>query len=975
MKLMLTLVLLTAGVGGVKAQGETDITTLPWVQKAQGCTQDFNNVNGGTVYGTDAGGTNISYVDVSAYGTIKLYGTAGQTARLFINREETGDVTDKYTFSVTLDVNGVATFDCNTVLTKQPLAQYIHLNGVKAQSWNTTLNLSKITVSGSAITFPEPDPFILPDGEVEINTLPWVNQGQGCANNLGIETDAPIYGTDAGPNNGNLSYIDATDYSAVKLYGPDGTVRLFINRAEYASGTYQFYVTIKDGVGTLNMADVYTAQEGATYIHINGVKASTPGAKAQVNHITLVEKPFLAQRKALREKIAEASRYSNTFYSAASYEALQDAIAAAEAAILATNSTAESLTAAEEALDAAVSGLQIAEGYRELVAEDFFQWDAVRNPTSRTSLDWHQAVVGTSTGQPFGDSSVDKLNYANLRQYDKLIVTVSAGTPRFLFNRDVDEGQWNADETQSHLIDNTKGDANSWHSKYFSNEGNTYIVDLKQMLTDKGIVNLNAIKGANYGNVTVTGMYLYRESDPDTYGIIGPLVGGWEVEDKEMTEGLMGMYSYTFTDEFHATQSAYEYKLRANKTWDNSYQLPASGNKTWTPEEVGGYYNLTIKADVLTNSLDVEAVPVTETHTATFTTNNLDWEEVYAFVWTEGQKNFLGEWPGTKLEATDGVYTVNFESVKGTVAPEKIIFNNGKDDPDKEQTGDLDWEDGYAYVCDLNYFVMSENLFGNWEASDAQMMTKNNDGTYTLNLEGKVLSANQEYKVMKDLGGKTSWYPDGDNRVIGISMAGTYDIAISFNPADNSITEAMSIYKNISGAGYATYCSPYALNFDGTGVQAYIAKVEGNEVKFYEVTNAPANTGLLLKAPEGTYKVKMETITGEGATDATGNALIGVLSETTINKKGIFVLMNDPEIGVGFYKTSAESFTVGANTAYIDAISGARSFIALDGEATAIEGIAAEKNLNGEIFNLQGQRVMKAQKGLYIINGKKVVVK
>lgn len=289
-KLMLTLMLLAAGVVGANAQDETDITTLTWVQKGQGCTQDFNNANGGTVYGTDAGGTNISYVDVSAYGTIKLYGTKGQRARLFINREEAGD--DKGIFFVDINSEGVATFDCNTVLTQQPKAQYIHLNGVKASAWNTTLNLSKITVSGSAITFPEPDPFVLPDGEVEINSLTWVNQGQGCANNLGSKTTSPIYGTDAGPSDGNLSYVDATDYSAVKLYGPDGTVRLFINRAEYASATFQFYVTIADGVGTLNFSDVFAAQEGATYIHINGVKASAPGAEAQVDHITLVEKPF-----------------------------------------------------------------------------------------------------------------------------------------------------------------------------------------------------------------------------------------------------------------------------------------------------------------------------------------------------------------------------------------------------------------------------------------------------------------------------------------------------------------------------------------------------------------------------------------------------------------------------------------------------------------------------------------------------------
>ena len=84
------------------------------------------------------------------------------------------------------------------------------------------------------------------------------------------------------------------------------------------------------------------------------------------------------------------------------------------------------------------------------------------------------------------------------------------------------------------------------------------------------------------------------------------------------------------------------------------------------------------------------------------------------------------------------------------------------------------------------------------------------------------------------------------------------------------------------------------------------------------------------------------------------------------------MLMNG-EKGVGFYQTK-NTFTVGANTAYLPAIEGARTFIALD-EATAIDGIAAEKVGNGEIYNLQGQRVVKAQKGLYIVNGKKVVMK
>ncbi|MCR4919128.1 MAG: hypothetical protein K5928_04845, partial [Prevotella sp.] len=90
---------------------------------------------------------------------------------------------------------------------------------------------------------------------------------------------------------------------------------------------------------------------------------------------------------------------------------------------------------------------------------------------------------------------------------------------------------------------------------------------------------------------------------------------------------------------------------------------------------------------------------------------------------------------------------------------------------------------------------------------------------------------------------------------------------------------------------------------------------------------------------------------------------------------GIFVLMKGKK-GVGFYKTTQE-FTVGANTAYISAQAGgsSRMFIGFDGEATAIDGLAGEKTVGGEIYNLQGQRVTKAQKGLYIIDGKKVMVK
>ena len=85
---------------------------------------------------------------------------------------------------------------------------------------------------------------------------------------------------------------------------------------------------------------------------------------------------------------------------------------------------------------------------------------------------------------------------------------------------------------------------------------------------------------------------------------------------------------------------------------------------------------------------------------------------------------------------------------------------------------------------------------------------------------------------------------------------------------------------------------------------------------------------------------------------------------------------------VGFYKATAAKFKVGAHTAYLPAsVAGARMFIGFDNEEEEVTGINASLNEKGEmindkfIYNLNGQRVEKAKKGLYIKNGKKIFVK
>ena len=111
------------------------------------------------------------------------------------------------------------------------------------------------------------------------------------------------------------------------------------------------------------------------------------------------------------------------------------------------------------------------------------------------------------------------------------------------------------------------------------------------------------------------------------------------------------------------------------------------------------------------------------------------------------------------------------------------------------------------------------------------------------------------------------------------------------------------------------------------------------------------------------------------ASAGTNNGLIGTFSEMTA-PAGYYVLSNNKLYNVD------SSVTVGANKAYVDisAItpSLARGVVDLDfNEPTGIETVAnsQEVNANSKFFNLAGQRVAQPTKGLYIVNGKKVLVK
>lgn len=222
---------------------------------------------------------------------------------------------------------------------------------------------------------------------------------------------------------------------------------------------------------------------------------------------------------------------------------------------------------------------------------------------------------------------------------------------------------------------------------------------------------------------------------------------------------------------------------------------------------------------------------------------------------------------------------------------------------------------------------------------------------------------------------RTSWNIE-DNNVIGYKVLVRGNITGYFTGktgVKNTLEiSAVSVPVSITSAGYATYCSSYPLDFTGiTTLTAYTATKDVDGVKFNKVEGkVPANTGLLVSGETTNVPVC-------ASADPVTNLLVGVTTETVKDAGTVFVLMNGSK-GIGFYKNS-NAFTVRANSAYLPAeavgTAGARTFIGFDDETTGIAEVNTQKDNAKRMFDLQGRKVTKAAKGLYIVDGRKVVVK
>ena len=186
--------------------------------------------------------------------------------------------------------------------------------------------------------------------------------------------------------------------------------------------------------------------------------------------------------------------------------------------------------------------------------------------------------------------------------------------------------------------------------------------------------------------------------------------------------------------------------------------------------------------------------------------------------------------------------------------------------------------------------------------------------------------------------------------------------------------------------GFTTFASLYALDLANLpeGLKAYTATLDKATITFAEYTQAvAAGTGLLL---EGTAGMKYDIpVVAEGAT-VSENALTGVTAVTPLKSddtKYIFAMKkatsaDDPLSFAPLTSESEVNFPAGKAYIKVEASafeSTARALVLTFDDATSIRSVDSRQLTVDSYYNLNGQRVSQPSKGLYIVNGKKVVIK
>lgn len=237
---------------------------------------------------------------------------------------------------------------------------------------------------------------------------------------------------------------------------------------------------------------------------------------------------------------------------------------------------------------------------------------------------------------------------------------------------------------------------------------------------------------------------------------------------------------------------------------------------------------------------------------------------------------------------------------------------------------------------------------------------------------------------------------DAGNYVINFQTPGDdsnkHNVVISNCELFKAKTETVTIKKGFTGT---TYSSENALDFTNSGLTAYIITgAEDGKCISTAVTKVPARTGVYVEGEavnnEADTPYTVIVYGGNDLDNVDNNLLVGTgANPVELQSSGsvTYYMFGKQSGKESFFKVGTETpRTASAHKAYlaIPGANNAKAFVIVrpnddmvsedGGFADGINNVEQDGS-NAKIYNLNGQRVNNAQKGIYIKNGKKVIIK
>ena len=309
------------------------------------------------------------------------------------------------------------------------------------------------------------------------------------------------------------------------------------------------------------------------------------------------------------------------------------------------------------------------------------------------------------------------------------------------------------------------------------------------------------------------------------------------------------------------------------------------------------------------------------------------------------------------------------------------------------------------------YYMYRDNagtlLCSNARTADnaAYMITliKTGDNVYKISAQGKYVGTQSAADTAfpcnaDDAGGETFSFSDVNSTYLGLGClvsknsnvnanrtgalhcSGSKKV-VNWNPEGEAswwtITPATSIERTFDESGYLTLNYPFNIE-KPSGVEFYDATgVSAGEVTMPAVSGnvLAANHPVIAYRSAGAATVAFNITTDDGTAKPGTSILEGTLAPASpADASTAYILVGTTTADTRFAKLDEADATISANRAYLSyAGGGSVRELGLNFGVTAIKGVAEGVQKQDSVFDLQGRRVEKPSKGLYIVNGKKVL--